>query len=91
MADDGAIGALRDASRDAPALHNAPDPRAAGEGWGGTGFMGGSGLGVLNLSAAGVTPDGRLVRAVFTANGDGPQPEARLATLFAALFRSLGG
>ena len=72
MADDGGIGALRDASRDAPALHSAPDPRAAGEGWGGTGFIGGSELGALNLSAAGVTPDGRLVRAIFTANSDGP-------------------
>ncbi|QCN98644.1 serine hydrolase (plasmid) [Azospirillum argentinense] len=74
--------------RDAPALNGVPEPLVAVEGWRWTGYKGGSEFGVLNLSAAGITADGRQVCAVLTANGDRPQPEDRLARLFSTLFRS---
>ncbi len=75
------------ALRDAPALNGAPDPLVAVEGWRWTGYKGGSEFGVLNLSAAGITADGRQICAILTANGDQPQPEDRLALLFSTLFR----
>ncbi len=74
--------------RDAPALNGVPDPLVAVEGWRWSGYKGGSEFGVLNLSAAGITADGRPVCAILTANGDQPQPEDRLARLFSTLFRS---
>ena len=80
--------------RDAPALNGRPEPLVAPlverDGWSWVGFKGGSEFGVLNLSAAGTTPDGRTVCAVATANGETAQPEDRLALLFGALFRTLG-
>ena len=79
--------------REAPALNGRPEPLLAGllkrDGWSWVGFKGGSGFGVLNLSAAGITPYGRTVCAVLTANGEAAQPEDRLAVLFAAMLRSL--
>ncbi|KAA1057597.1 hypothetical protein FH063_001765 [Azospirillum argentinense] len=74
--------------RDAPALNGSPEPLVAVEGWRWTGYKGGSEVGVLNLSAAGITADGRVVCAILTANGDRLQPEDRLARLFSTLFRS---
>ncbi|CAO3457509.1 hypothetical protein [Azospirillum argentinense] len=56
--------------RDAPALNGSPEPLVAVEGWRWTGYKGGSEVGVLNLSAAGITADGRVVCAILTANGD---------------------
>lgn len=76
--------------REAPALNGPPNALVATEGWRWIGFKGGSEFGVLNLSAAGITPDGRPVCAVVTANAQTAQPEDRIAPLFAALFRSLG-
>ncbi|MEL6644203.1 MAG: serine hydrolase [Pseudomonadota bacterium] len=75
--------------RDAPALGGAANPIVAAEGWRWIGFKGGSEYGVLNLSAAGVTPDGRTVCAVVTANASEAQPETRIGFLFGSLFRSL--
>jgi len=76
--------------RSAPALNGVPNPLVAIEGWPWTAYKGGSEYGVLNLTAAGITPDGKPACAVLTANGAGAQNEERLAMLFAALFRSLG-
>ena len=79
--------------QNAPALNGIPEPIVAPlrerEGWSWIGFKGGSEFGVLNLTAAGVTPDGRSVCAVVTTNGREAQPEDRLALLFTALLRSL--
>lgn len=77
--------------RDAPALNGVPQPLVAVEGWPWVGFKGGSEFGVLNLSAAGTTPDGRTICAVVTANAAEAQPDDRLALLFGALFRRLAG
>lgn len=76
--------------RDAPALNGTPNPVVAAEGWDWIGFKGGSEFGVLNLSAAGVTPDGRVVCAVVSANAMEAQPEERIGMLFGSLFRTLG-
>ena len=79
--------------RAAPALNGLPEPLVAPllerDGWSWVGFKGGSEFGVLNLSAAGRTPDGRNVCAVMTANGTDAQPDDRLALLFGALLRGL--
>lgn len=72
----------------APAMSGTTEPLLAGLGWPRLGFKGGSERGVLNLSALGETADGRRVCAVVTANGDGPQPEDRIAPLFADLLRA---
>ena len=80
--------------REAPALNGRPEPLVAPlverDGWSWVGFKGGSEFGVLNLSAAGITPDGRTACAVVTANGEAAQPDDRLAMLFGALLRTLG-
>ena len=80
--------------RAAPALNGRPEPLVAPlverDGWSWVGFKGGSEFGVLNLSAAGMIPDGRTVCAIATANGNGAQPEERIAMLFGALLRTLG-
>lgn len=75
--------------RDAPALGGTTNSLVAAEDWSWIGFKGGSEYGVLNLSAAGVTPDGRMVCAVVTANAADAQPESRVGFLFGSLFRSL--
>ncbi|MEM1386694.1 MAG: serine hydrolase [Pseudomonadota bacterium] len=77
--------------QDAPALNGRPNPIVAQDGWPWIGFKGGSAFGVLNLSAAGVTPDGRMVCAVVTINAQEAIEEERMALLFGSLFRSLTG
>lgn len=81
--------ALLASLREAPALNGVPEPLVASDGWSWIGFKGGSEFGVLNLSAAGNTPDGRTACAVFTANGFEVQPQDRLSLRFAVLFRDL--
>ncbi|MEO1459795.1 MAG: serine hydrolase [Pseudomonadota bacterium] len=75
--------------RAAPALNGVPNPLVARDDWPWIGFKGGSEFGVLSLSVAGVSPQGRRACAVVVANGDAAQPEDRLSFLLSALFRSL--
>lgn len=74
---------------EAPALNGQPDPLVASDGWRNVRFKGGSEFGVLNLSAAGKTPDDQEVCVVVTANGEDAQAEDKIALLFGALFRSM--
>lgn len=75
-------------TRGAPVFDAAPAPWLAALAWPRVAYKGGSERGVLNLSAAGGTADGRRVCAVVTANGDDHQPDNRIAPLFAELLRS---
>ncbi|MEM9763455.1 MAG: serine hydrolase [Pseudomonadota bacterium] len=75
--------------RAAPALNGVPNPLVARDGWPWVGFKGGSEFGVLALSVAGISPEGRHTCAVVVANGDAAQPDDRLSFLMSALFRSL--
>lgn len=72
----------------APALNGSFQPLFASLNWPKIGFKGGSERGVLNLSAIGMTGDGQEICAVFTANGDGPQPEGRITPLFVDMLRA---
>ena len=81
--------ALLETLQEAPALNGAEEPLIASEEWSWTGFKGGSEFGVLNLSAAATTQDGRTVCVVITANGQETQPNDRLSLLFSTLFRQL--
>lgn len=76
--------------KDAPSLTRSTNPLFAELGWPKIGFKGGSETGVLNLSAIGTTSKGKEVCAVYTANGDQPQPEDRIALLFADILRLAG-
>lgn len=76
--------------KEAPALNGLPDPLVATDGWQNVRYKGGSEFGVLNLSAAGTTPDGRDVCAVFSTNAKDAVTAERFALLFGSLFRSMG-
>ena len=53
------------------------------------GFKGGSEYGVINFSVIGKTQKGHKVCAVFTANGNEPQPESKLAILFTGILQAV--
>ncbi|MEM9782677.1 MAG: serine hydrolase [Pseudomonadota bacterium] len=75
--------------RAAPALNGVPNPLVTRDAWPWVGFKGGSEFGVLALSVAGVSPEGRRACAVVVANGDAAQADDRLSLLMSAFFRSL--
>lgn len=75
--------------KDAPALNSSFNPLFKNLNWQKIGFKGGSEYGVINFSVIGKTPMGHKVCAVFTANGDEPQPESKLAILFTGLLQAI--
>lgn len=75
--------------QNAPALNSSHQPLFKTLHWPKMGYKGGSEYGVINFSFIGQTPDGREVCAVFTANGEDPQPDSNLALLFTGLLQAI--
>lgn len=75
--------------QDAPALNSSLNPLFKNLNWQKIGFKGGSEYGVINFSVIGKTQKGHKVCAVFTANGNEPQPESKLAILFTGILQAI--
>lgn len=80
---------LLESVQDAPALNSSLNPLFKNLNWQKIGFKGGSEYGVINFSVIGNTQKGHKVCAVFTANGNEPQPESKLAILFTSLLQAV--
>ncbi|MDS7931552.1 serine hydrolase [Acinetobacter sp. V102_4] len=76
-------------TKDSPALNSSFNPLFKNLNWQKFGFKGGSEYGVINFSVIGKTQRGHKVCVVFTANGDEPQPESKLAILFTRLLQAI--
>lgn len=71
------------------ALNSSLNPLFKNLNWQKIGFKGGSEYGVINFSVIGKTQKGHKVCAVFTANGNEPQPESKLAILFTGILQAV--
>jgi len=80
---------LLESVQNAPALNSSLNPLFKNLNWQKIGFKGGSEYGVINFSVIGNTQKGHKVCAVFTANGNEPQPESKLAILFTSLLQAV--
>lgn len=80
---------LLESVQNAPALNSSLNPLFKNLNWQKIGFKGGSEYGVINFSVIGNTQKGQKVCAVFTANGNEPQPESKLAILFTSLLQAV--
>lgn len=80
---------LLESVQNAPALNSSLNPLFKNLNWQKIGFKGGSDYGVINFSVIGNTQKGHKVCAVFTANGNEPQPESKLAILFTSLLQAV--
>lgn len=80
---------LLESVQNAPALNSSLNPLFKNLNWQKIGFKGGSEYGVINFSVIGNTQKGHKVCAVFTANGNEPQPESKLAILFTGLLQAV--
>ncbi|EMI7703796.1 TPA: serine hydrolase, partial [Acinetobacter baumannii] len=80
---------LLESVQDAPALNSSLNPLFKNLNWQKIGFKGGSEYGVINFSVIGKTQKGHKVCAVFTANGNEPQPESKLAILFTGILQAV--
>ncbi|MDC5586349.1 serine hydrolase [Acinetobacter baumannii] len=80
---------LLESVQDAPALNSSLNPLFKNLNWQKIGFKGGSEYGVINFSVIGKTQKGHTVCAVFTANGNEPQPESKLAILFTGILQAV--
>ncbi|CAM87303.1 hypothetical protein HMPREF0021_02719 [Acinetobacter baumannii 6013150] len=80
---------LLESVQDAPALNSSLNPLFKNLNWQKIGFKGGSEYGVINFSVIGKTQKGHNVCAVFTANGNEPQPESKLAILFTGILQAV--
>lgn len=80
---------LLESVQDAPALNSSLNPLFKYLNWQKIGFKGGSEYGVINFSVIGKTQKGHNVCAVFTANGNEPQPESKLAILFTGILQAV--
>jgi beta-lactamase class A len=80
---------LLESVQDAPALNSYLNPLFKNLNWQKIGFKGGSEYGVINFSVIGKTQKGHKVCAVFTANGNEPQPESKLAILFTSILQTV--
>lgn len=80
---------LLESVQDAPALNSSLNPLFKNLNWQKIGFKGGSEYGVINFSVIGKTQKGHKVCAVFTANGNEPQPESKLAILFTGILQAI--
>ncbi|HIE0669458.1 TPA: serine hydrolase [Acinetobacter nosocomialis] len=83
------ICSLLESVQNAPALNSSLNPLFKNLNWQKIGFKGGSEYGVINFSVIGNTQKGHKVCAVFTANGNEPQPESKLAILFTGLLQAV--
>lgn len=83
------ICSLLESVKDAPALNSSLNPLFKNLNWQKIGFKGGSEYGVINFSVIGKTQKGHKVCAIFTANGNEPQPESKLAILFTRVLQSV--
>ncbi|EOT0411780.1 serine hydrolase [Acinetobacter baumannii] len=80
---------LLESVQDAPALNSSLNPLFKNLNWQKIGFKGGSEYGVINFSVIGKTQKGHKVCTVFTANGNEPQPESKLAILFTGILQAV--
>ncbi|WP_218663900.1 serine hydrolase [Acinetobacter baumannii] len=80
---------LLESVQDAPALNSSLNPLFKNLNWQKIGFKGGSEYGVINFSVIGKTQKGHKVCAVFTTNGNEPQPESKLAILFTGILQAV--
>ncbi|WP_218666453.1 serine hydrolase [Acinetobacter baumannii] len=80
---------LLESVQDAPALNSSFNPLFKNLNWQKIGFKGGSEYGVINFSVIGKTQKSHKVCAVFTANGNEPQPESKLAILFTGILQAV--
>ncbi|MBR7717129.1 serine hydrolase [Acinetobacter nosocomialis] len=80
---------LLESVQNAPALNSSLNPLFKNLNWQKIGFKGGSEYGVINFSVIGKTQKDHKVCAVFTANGNEPQPESKLAILFTGLLQAI--